>query len=138
MEFDQNFYALIKEKDTGIGAFELLVDKSTGAVGFERGPDMMWNTKYGMGGRFGDIGFGGATTAMSVTPQRATDIAQRWLDRRGSGYSPGTPDVFYGYYTLHFEKASQVDGMLSVNGATGQVWFHSWHGKFIQGRELGA
>lgn len=23
MEFDQNFYALIKEKDTGIGAFEL-------------------------------------------------------------------------------------------------------------------
>jgi hypothetical protein len=138
MEFDQNFYALIKEKDTGIGAFELLVDKSTAAVGFEPGPDMMWNTKYGMGGGFGHMGFGRATAAMSVTPQRATEIAKRWLDSRGSGYSAGTADAFYGYYTFHFEKDSQIDGMFSVHGTTGELWFHSWHGKFIQSRELGA
>jgi hypothetical protein len=29
-------------------------------------------------------------------------------------------------------------GMLSVNGSGGQVWFHTWHGRFIQGRDLGA
>jgi hypothetical protein len=24
-----------------------------------------------------------------------------------------------------------IDGMLSVHGSSGQVWFHSWHGDFI-------
>jgi hypothetical protein len=24
-----------------------------------------------------------------------------------------------------------VNGMLSVNASTGQVWYHSWHGRFI-------
>lgn len=135
MEFDQNFYALVKEKTTGTGAFELLVDKTTGAVGFEPGPDMMWNTKYGMMRGAGHMGFG-VTATMSVTAARATEIAQRWLDQLGKGDSAGTPDGFYGYYTFHFEKDGQIAGMLSVNGATGQVWFHSWHGNFIQSREL--
>jgi hypothetical protein len=34
---------LIKEKGTGIGALELLVNKTTGSDGYEPGPDMMWN-----------------------------------------------------------------------------------------------
>ena len=32
MEFDNNFYALVTEKSTGVGAFELLVDRYTGYV----------------------------------------------------------------------------------------------------------
>jgi len=28
--------------------------------------------------------------------------------------------------------------MVSVNGYTGQVWYHSWHGTFIQMKDLGA
>jgi hypothetical protein len=24
-----------------------------------------------------------------------------------------------------------VNGMVSVNASTGQVWWHSWHGRFI-------
>ena len=48
MEFENNFYAIVRETDTGIGAMELLVDKWTGAVGPEIGPNMMWNSKYGM------------------------------------------------------------------------------------------
>lgn len=24
----------------------------------------------------------------------------------------------------------------SINGSSGQVWFHSWHANFIQSREL--
>jgi len=47
-------------------------------------------------------------------------------------------DAFHGYYTLHFQRAGQIAGMLSVNGSSGQVWFHSWHGGFIQSRDLGA
>ena len=27
-------------------------------------------------------------------------------------------------------------GMLSVNGYTGQVWYHTWHGPFVQLKDL--
>jgi hypothetical protein len=139
IEFDRNFYALIKEKSTGIGAVELLVNKATGAVGYEPGPNMMWNAKYGMMRGFKDMmGFGSASGSMTVSPDRATQIAQGWLDQRGAGYSAGTPDVFYGYYTFHFLRSGQIAGMLSINGSSGQTWFHSWHGDFLQSRELGS
>src|SRR5450756_701927 len=44
--FSDNYYASIREKDTGIGAFEILIDRATGNVMREPGPDMMWNAKY--------------------------------------------------------------------------------------------
>ena len=138
MEFDRNFYALVKETSTGVGAFELLVDKTSGNVGYEPGPDMMWNARYGMMSRFGvTMGPGWAPGRMAVSPERAAEIAQGWLDKRGQDFSAGAPDAFYGYYTFHFLKGGQIAGMLSVNGSSGQVWFHSWHGNFIQSRELG-
>ncbi|HET7421828.1 MAG TPA: hypothetical protein VFL27_15720 [Candidatus Dormibacteraeota bacterium] len=146
MEFQDNFYALIMERSTGIGAFELLVRKSDGWVGFEPGPNMMWNTKYSamgngmmgpgmMGG--GPFRTGSANPTMTVSAERATQIAQAWLDRNLSGDVAGTPDAFYGYFTFHFEKAGKIAGMLSVNGFTGQVWFHTWHGAFVQARDFG-
>jgi hypothetical protein len=150
MEFDQNFYAVIKEKSSGVGAFELLVYKSNGTVGFEPGPNMMWNTKYSMmggsrmmtgGGMMGGGGpfrIGTARASMSVTADQAAQIAQRWLDKRFDGDLAGTADGFYGYYTFHFEKNSQIAGMLSVNGYSGDVWFHTWHGNFVQVRDFGA
>ncbi len=141
MEFQQNFYALIKEKSTGLGAFELLVSKGSGAVAFEPGPDMMWNTKYGMMGRAGMMGGyvrSGSNGAMTVDAEAAQRIAQSWLDATFPGDSAGTADAFYGYYTFHFEKNGQIAGMLSVNGYTGQVWYHTWHGAFVQARDFGA
>jgi hypothetical protein len=138
MEFDRNFYALIKEKSTGTGAFKLLVNKSTGAVCYEPGPNMMWNAEYGMTpGVGGMMGFGTSSSAMTVSSDRATQLAQGWLDGRGGGYTSGTPDAFYGYYTFHFLKDGRIAGMLSVNASTGQAWFHSWHGNFIQLRSVG-
>jgi len=35
--------------------------------------------------------------------------------------------TFSGYYTFHFEVNGEMQ-MLSVNGYSGAVWFHSWHG----------
>lgn len=140
MEFQQNFYALIKEKSTGIGAFELLVNKDSGAVAFEPGPDMMWNTKYGMMGRGGMMGGyirSSSNGAMTIGADAAQRIAQGWLDGSLPGNSAGTADAFYGYYTFHFEKDGQITGMLSVNGYSGQVWYHTWHGAFIQARDFG-
>ena len=43
----------------------------------------------------------------------------------------GQADTFYGYYTLHFLQDGEIEGMLSVHGSTGDVWYHSWHGDFV-------
>lgn len=132
MEFEQNFYAIVAEDETGIGAMELLVDKSDGSVGLEPGPNMMWNAKYGMhrGGRMGMMG-GYATDEMTLSPGDAEQVAQRWLDANLSGRTAGEADPFYGYYTLHFLNDGQIEGMLSVHGSSGDVWYHSWHGAFV-------
>ena len=45
MIFDNNAYARITEKSTGIGAMELLVDPTSLSVFPEYGPNMMWNLK---------------------------------------------------------------------------------------------
>ena len=137
MEFTENFYAEAEEKSSGIHAFELLIDRYTGAVYPEPGPNMMWNSKYGhMRGMMGGWG-GWQAGPMSVTSDEALDFAQEWLDQ----YLPGTSvaekvDAFYGYYTIHVFKDGQVYGMLSVNGYTGAVWYHTWHGNFIGMKEL--
>jgi len=59
MTFDNNAYAIVVEKSTGVGAFELLVDPVTLAVYPEYGPNMMWNLKYGMMSGFGGYGMMG-------------------------------------------------------------------------------
>lgn len=48
IEFDNHFYFIIKEKSTGVYAFESLMDMRTGSVHPAPGPNLMWNTKYGM------------------------------------------------------------------------------------------
>jgi hypothetical protein len=149
MQFQRNYYAIVKEKSSGSGAFELLADPRTGAVFPEMGPNMMWNTKYspmatygggmmgGMGGfapggmMSGTWGPTGPTTQPTVTADQAQQIAQQWLDQYQPRSSTETPDSFPGYYTLHITRDGQISGMLSVNAYTGQVWFHTWHGAFI-------
>lgn len=136
IEFQDNFYAIVKEKSTGTGAFELLVNRVTGAVMPELGPNMMWNTKYGMMGGSGMMRFGRPSGAMTVSEDRAGQIAQKWLDANQNGAVIEAPDSFYGYYTVHYKKDAQVAGMLSVNGYSSQVWYHNWHGGFIQEKQI--
>ena len=133
MEFSNNFYAEVEEESTGIHAFELLIDRYTGAVYPEPGPNMMWNTRYGhMGGWWR-----WTSGSMTVAPEQARSYADRWLDTN----LPGTTladqaDAFYGYYTIHVVTDGQVSGMLSVNGDSGQVWYHNWHGDYIGMQEM--
>ena len=136
MEFANNFYVRVEEKSTGINAFELLVDRYTGRVMPEPGPNMMWNTKYGMmsgmmGGMMG-TSRGTPTANMTVSAQNASRSAQEWLDLNNPGAKMEDPDTFYGYYTIDVSKDGSTYGMLSVNGYTGSVWYHTWHGKFIE------
>jgi len=136
IEFELNFYFVVYEKSTHMGAFETLIDRYGGWIRLEPGPNMMWNKKYGMmSGMMG--GWRGAPTGnMPINVEKAEEVAAEYL----KGYIPSAtteePDVFYGYYTLHVLRDGKIYGMLSVNGYTGQVWYHNWHGTFIAMREL--
>ena len=136
MDFAWNYYAEIKEKDTGIHAMELLIDKYTGRVSPEIGPNIIWNTKYSpMSGMMGNYGGGSPTTNMPVSADQAKTIAQQYLDASLPGLIVAEADTFYGYYTLHTLQNGQVDGMLSINGYIGAVWYHTWHGPFLGMKE---
>ena len=64
------------------------------------------------------------------------EFAQQYLDANIVGATAATDPVqLYGYYTLDFEKDSKIIGMLSVNGYSGQVFLHTWHGTFIEETE---
>ncbi len=143
MEFSNHFYAEVEEDSTGVHAMELLIDKSTGVVYPEHGPNMMWNTKYGMhsgsgwGGMMGRFGGAAPSPDMPISADQALQYAQRYLDNYAPGaQAGGEADAFYGYYTIHVSKNAQVYGMLSVNGYGGEVWYHDWHGQFVDMMEL--
>jgi len=135
MEFEFNFYVEFGEKSTGIGAFEALIDPYTGDIYPEPGPNMMWNTRYGMmsGMMWGTPS---PSAPMTVTEEQALKYAEEFL----KGYLAGTKaeevERFYGYYTIHVLKDNRLYGMLSVNGYTGQVWYHAWHGPFLGMKEF--
>ena len=144
-EYTNNSYVQVQEVSTGSGAFELLVDKYTGNVYPERGPNVRWNTKYtittGMMGLFS--GFRGmmglqrtASTPMTVTEDQAKADALQFLTANYAGTTVGDATAFYGYYTIEVLQNGSTYGMIGVNGYTGQVWYHTWHGTFIQQTEL--
>lgn len=136
MIFDNHAYVEIIETDTGIGAMELLVDPQTLNVYPEHGPNMMWNTKYGMHGG-GMMGIRTEAGDMTVSPEEAMALAQAYLDRNSLDQSVDDHAAeFYGYYTLHTLQDGEVVGMLSVNGYTGEVFLHTWHGTLLDMSEV--
>ncbi len=130
IEFDNNFYAGVKEQSTGTHAFELLMDKYTGAVFPEMGPNMMWNTKYG------HMNWN-TPVQTNISEEQALKNAQNYLDKALPGTKVGDADAFYGYYTIEVLKDGKIYGMLSVNSYTGAVWYHNWHGAFVKILEVG-
>ncbi|HEX7433808.1 MAG TPA: hypothetical protein VF326_09125 [Anaerolineaceae bacterium] len=120
MVFNNNAYARIVEKSTGVGAMELLVNPANLSVYPEYGPNMMWNLKYspmysstgttgmtlapapraGVGGQSGGM-MDGATrnnhanppsvsASMPVTPIQAVAAAQQFIDKQFPGYKADT------------------------------------------------
>lgn len=131
MEFEHNYYAIVREHDTGIGAMELPIDKATGDVAPEIGPNMMWNARYGMHARRNWMDISGGVNKLSEP--EAVAVAQKWLDEHKPGVrTEEHAGSFYGYYTIHTVRGGQIDGMLSVHGETGRVWDHTWHGAFVE------
>jgi hypothetical protein len=151
MIFDNHAYAQILDEGTGQGAFEVLVDPGTGNVFPEPGPNMMWNTEYGMMAEYDGFGMMGRGNYMhrgqsmmgfyspalgediEVTAGEAVEIAQEFLEDNLPGATvEQRADPFPGYYTIHVLRDGETAGMLSVNAFTGQVFLHHWHGELVE------
>ncbi|WP_018460959.1 hypothetical protein [Thermus oshimai] len=126
MAFSQTYYAQVVDAG-GQGLFELIVDRYTGAVAPEPGPSRMWNTRYGM-----------MAAPLQAPPRYGLSEAKRLAEAFLKGFLPGARVIeegaFPGYYTFDFGR-KEVEGMLSVNAYTGEVWVHTWHGPFLGGHE---
>ena len=150
MIFDNHAYAVIEDTETGQGAFEVLIDPVRQVVHLEFGPSMMWNTTYGMHGtdpiaRIGRMGgrmaggfgeYGPATTttgAAALTETEAREKALAYLEQAYPDQTlSATAEAFPGYFTFDVESDGTPVSMLSVNTATGQVWYHTWHGTVVE------
>lgn len=122
MAFSQNYYAQVVD-EKGQGLFELIVDRYTGVVFPEPGPNRMWNTRFGMQGPL--------QAPVRYPKEEARKLAEALL----KGFLPGArvleEGAFPGYYTFDFGR-KEVEGMLSVNAYSGEVWVHTWHGPFLR------
>lgn len=150
-EWEFNYYVVVKEAaPSHYKAFQLIIDKWSGFIMPEPGPNMMWNQKYsgmmntmtdGMPGHMNRRDRKITDPTFTTTPEAATTAANQFLKQRfaRSLVVAGPPDVFFGYYNFDVNDAATGAkyGMLSVNGTTGQVWYHTWHGGFVTGREVG-
>lgn len=108
-----------------LGTFGTVLAQQGGPGGSGWGPGGM------MGGGWGTP----PQNQETVSADRARSIAQQWLDANQAGSTTETPDAFYGYYTVHTLKDGKITGMLSVNGYTGQIWYHTWLGNFVATEE---
>ena len=139
MPFTDHSYAQLVGPD-GTGVAEVLVDRYTGIVTPEPGPNMMWNLRSGMGGYgmgygMGGYGMGPWGAQQGATPDRYDEAGARELATTFLGsYLPGAEVLagqgFPGYVTFDYGRDGRVDGMLSVHLGSGQVWPHTWHGAY--------
>ena len=160
MAFSHNDYVAVDDEQ-GKPAFELLVAPNQSWV-MEEPASMMWNTRYGidrgagspsgpirgmgmmwgggmMGSSPGMMGSGstwyGSATGKVKSLNQAVTVANAWLARTRSGEKAESDGrAFPGYFTLDTVRGGRAAGMLSINAATGAVWYHGWHGTFLSER----
>lgn len=138
-EWEYNYYVIVKEASpSNYKAYQLVIDKWTGFVQYEPGANRMWNTKYCANNNM--MGSCGNQSTQRITATSAAQAANSFLAQclPGQVIISNVPDLFYGFYGFDVKnsKTGAKVGMLSVNWNTGQVWYHTWHGRFIRGREL--
>ena len=105
----------------GAKAFDLIVDKLTGAVSPEMGMAMMLNASYGRG-LYRMTSF---ETSLTLAPQQATDLAQTFVDKNALGYALGTPETYPGYYKFHTTTLTGFGMDIMVNGYNGRIWMNT-------------
>jgi hypothetical protein len=143
MPFTDHTYAQFVGPE-GTGVAEVLVDRYTGVVMPEPGPNMMWNARSGMAG-YGTGGYGmgrrmgsgeGPWGARPGATEGRYDLAEarEFAVTFLGSYLPGAEihagQAFPGYVTYDYGRDGRIEGMLSVHLLSGQVWPHTWHGAY--------
>lgn len=132
---DNEYYFSIIEKDTELGAFELIVDSVTGNIYSYNGSNKMWNKKYTTynNGRCTNSLIDYSQLDEEISLLDAEIIANDYVvNRMNSDYSIITGNTFYGYYTFYLQEDAKTIGIISVNSQTGNVWFSNRHGEIIE------
>jgi hypothetical protein len=104
---------------------------------------MMGGSGGSQGGMMGGGMMGGSSSgsALPSTPRtgraplsaaEAEAAAKAWLASNEPGTGVKTAEAFPGYYTLETTRDGTIAGMLSVHAATGTIWPHWWHGRFLE------
>jgi len=108
-------------RSTQLYAFVVTIDRFTGRVFREQGPDREWNLRYPLG-----VGTGRAPAPvvpqgmfnLPVTRDQATALARAQL---AAGQELGRAVQFYGYWNFLILEDGQPIGELDVHGFTGEV-----------------
>jgi hypothetical protein len=131
-EFKNVFYAVVEDMDSGMGAFELLIQPVSGNVRMETGPCVSWNTVYGRrAAQSSEI------PQNTLSMQEAADQARQALSEHSAVITIDENGVeFPGYYTFEYQMDGQVSGLISVNAEDGEYWFHNWLGNFISREDV--
>lgn len=148
--YSQNFYAPIRDTRSGQYVFQMIVDRYTGIVMPEPGPNMAWNTQYGMmGGHHGRMPGGmmgpqgqtppqaqptpqPQTPPVNVSVEQGRDLANQFLAQYlpahaiGGQAAAGDTLVFPGYYTYDVVRADAADA--AASGQIGMVSVNSFNG----------
>ena len=111
-----------------------------GMIGPGSGAGMMGGGGYGGPGMMRGYGYATPGTVQPggapLTVTLAKVVAQQFLDTHFAGTKTDEALTFPGYYTIDVTKNGRPIGMLSVNANTGAVWYHGWHGTFLQEKDL--
>ena len=122
-EYDNGFYALVKEKASGKPALEAFVDPTYGTVSAGRGPEASWNTKYGRSLHWP------LPTGKTITADEAKKLVQQWLDRSRDRTAYDLKVVeLPGYFSVQLQNGGKLAGVVAVNAYTSQVWYRGGRG----------
>ncbi|QSZ66392.1 peptidase M4 [Methanofollis aquaemaris] len=121
--FTQNYYAVLVDRTTGQAVGEAIVDRYTGEAGPDPGPALTWRCSVQNGAARYDL-------------HAAEETAATFLRTFLPGATLLESRTFSGYHTFAYGRG-EMEGMLSVNDRTGQVWVHTWHGQYLGGEEEG-
>ncbi len=101
------FYEVEFNDRAGFKGPELYVNRSSGDVGPEMGPNMMWDSQYGMMG------------ATCATPRTESDA--RALAARATSLALGDGEQHHGYWEFELKKGGAVVNQINVQDCTGAV-----------------
>lgn len=132
--YESNTFARIVEKNTGMGAFEVLIDPWTLMVYPTPGATITWNRKYQPGPEGISVDSSREIkSSLRLSPINAIRIAQAYLDENLVGsIASQSAYPFYGYYSIEITQGDLIIGKVDVNGETGEVYPQLNQGALIE------